>query len=480
MALRPRQTGSSIKIFILVGGDRGRGASRRPDRRHVALRAAQSRRSEGAVRHHVGRQQAAGDVAGDDVVVDQLRVRPPVADRRPEPSRRHDLSDGHSATSPATRPSTAPARSSRSPATRPVPTRWPRSTWPPACRRSRTTGCITIRTTSSASTAPTDLGLPARDRPVCRCSTPQAADTTVNILKGVLTRGTARSVGGLDGGARPGRRQDRHAGQQHQLLVRRLHAAADDRGVGRRSEGLHPHGEHPRVHGGRGAARCRAARSRPAIWKAFMEPAHFVLPALDWPAPAATRSSSRRGCTCPATNAWLDPAVAVVGPPTRRSPALIQRSRHPLRCTRPSIPAPRSRRRSSIRRPRCPRWRAACSCTTAPEVSRDPRRRPPPRRRRRRPRPRPNRPRLQEDRCPPSTSSSPCRSSMPPSIRSPTGGSGSPNGRWRSPRPPRSPGSRRSGRRRCARARHRRPSGSTSWRRPVRRERRRRRGSSSS
>ena len=45
----------------------------------------------------------------------------------------------------------------------------------------------------------------------------------------------------------PGRRQDRHPGRQHERLVRRLHAPADDRGVDRRPERLHEDGRRARV-----------------------------------------------------------------------------------------------------------------------------------------------------------------------------------------------------------------------------------------
>ena len=82
--------------------------------------------------------------------------------------------------------------------------------------------------------------------------TPQAADTTVNILKGVLTRGTARSVGGLDGGARPSAgktgTQDNNSNAWFVGFTPQLTTAV---WVGD-PEGLHPDGEHPRVHGGRG------------------------------------------------------------------------------------------------------------------------------------------------------------------------------------------------------------------------------------
>ncbi len=59
----------------------------------------------------------------------------------------------------------------------------------------------------------------------------------------------------------PGRRQDRDPAGQHQRLVRRLHARADDVGVGRRSGRLHADGERPRVRGRQ--PRVRPGRSLP-------------------------------------------------------------------------------------------------------------------------------------------------------------------------------------------------------------------------
>ena len=54
-----------------------------------------------------------------------------------------------------------------------------------------------------------------------------------------------------------GGRQDRHTGQQHQRLVRRLHPAAHDRRVGGQSQRLRGDGRHPRVQPVR--RRCRGA-----------------------------------------------------------------------------------------------------------------------------------------------------------------------------------------------------------------------------
>ena len=94
MALAPRQTGSSQKTFILVRRPAGRSGARRRHRRPAAVRASQSGRPDRAVRDHRRRQPRAGLVAGDDGVLDQLRLCPPRPDRRPQPGRPHDVRDG--------------------------------------------------------------------------------------------------------------------------------------------------------------------------------------------------------------------------------------------------------------------------------------------------------------------------------------------------------------------------------------------------
>ncbi|HEY5873721.1 MAG TPA: transglycosylase domain-containing protein, partial [Ilumatobacteraceae bacterium] len=122
---------------------------------------------------------------------------------------------------------------------------------------------------------------------------PQAADTTVNILKGVLTRGTARSVGGLDGGARPSAgktgTQDNNSNAWFVGFTPQLTTAV---WVG------DPKAYTPMVNipefTAVGVGKVQGGTFPARIWKAFMEPAHFLLPALDWPAPAPpTRRAAR-------------------------------------------------------------------------------------------------------------------------------------------------------------------------------------------
>ena len=140
-------------------------------------------------------------------------------------------------------------------------------------------------------------------------------------MKGVLTRGTARSA--LSSFNRPADRQDGHAGRQHQLVVRRRHSAADHRRLGGRPElatrtmvnipefrkdgvsqgaGRHLPGEHlAHVHGG----------SAPP-----------ALPVLDWP--EATRPTVRAcrpklylpGVECLFQAGQRRPALGGTSPPT--------------------------------------------------------------------------------------------------------------------------------------------------------------------
>ena len=77
-------------------GTAGRRAARRRHRRAAPVRAAQPRRSERAVRDHRRGRAASPTRCGDDVGVDQLRVRAAGPDRRAQPSRRHDVPDGRS------------------------------------------------------------------------------------------------------------------------------------------------------------------------------------------------------------------------------------------------------------------------------------------------------------------------------------------------------------------------------------------------
>ena len=93
MALAPRQTGSSQKMFILAAALQA-GRPPRTSSTAAAVRPAQPGRPERSVRDHRRGEPRAGHAAGDDVGVDQLRLRPAGPDRRAEPGRQHDLPDG--------------------------------------------------------------------------------------------------------------------------------------------------------------------------------------------------------------------------------------------------------------------------------------------------------------------------------------------------------------------------------------------------
>ena len=158
--------------------------------------------------------------------VDQLRLRPPVPDRRAQPDGRHRVPHGAVAVpvpGPAggDRPANADSRAVRQLRDRRQRDE-PRSTWRPASRPSPTRACTTSRTTSS--TIDDADGQPHL-HPLRRRHAgprPGVALTTVDILKGVLT---ARHRPQLPARRRPsGLRQDRHAGRQHERLVRRRHA----------------------------------------------------------------------------------------------------------------------------------------------------------------------------------------------------------------------------------------------------------------
>ena len=83
--------------------------------------------------------------------------------------------------------------------------------------------------------------------------------TAIDVLKGVLH---PRHRAALPARTVAGRRQDGHPAGQHQRLVRRLHARADDVGVGRRPGRLHADGERPRVRRAPTASPSRAVATR--------------------------------------------------------------------------------------------------------------------------------------------------------------------------------------------------------------------------
>ena len=164
--------------------------------------------------------------------------------------------------------------------------------------------------------------------------------TAIDVLKGVLIRGTGRRYP-LN---RAGRRQDRHAAGQHQRLVRRLHAGADDVGVGRRPGRLHADGERPRVRGRQ--PRVRPGRSLPdADLAGVHEPGAGVRPAERLGAAAARRPAA--GAAVPAGQRVPGPAPSS---PVARCSAPC---RPPRRRRRPGSAGP-SRRRRHRRRHRPP------------------------------------------------------------------------------------------------------------------------------
>ena len=174
MALSPRQTGSSIKFFVLAAALQ---AGAQPDDiidgQNVCTFAVPDAEPF-VIKDAVSR--APGHAGPDDVALDQLRLRPPGPDRRPQPDGRHGRT-GCPSRCTCTRGSRratvrpAPRASSRSSASRPAPTRCRRWTWRRAPRRSPTAGCTTSRTTSSGSTPPTGSASTPTPTPAPRSST---------------------------------------------------------------------------------------------------------------------------------------------------------------------------------------------------------------------------------------------------------------------------------------------------------------------
>jgi penicillin-binding protein 1A len=132
-----------------------------------------------------------------------------------------------------------------------------------------------------------------RNDPGVQVLDPWVADTEVDILKGVLTKGTARRLGGLDGGARPAAgktgTQENNTNAGFVGFTTQLATAV---WVG------NPRGYVPMVNVPEflavGVENVQGATFPASIWKAFMEPAHVGLPIEDWPAPPpASRQPAR-------------------------------------------------------------------------------------------------------------------------------------------------------------------------------------------
>ena len=168
----PRQTGSSIKLFILAAAVQAGAQAERPPRRHQAVRAAEPGQRGRAVRDHRRSERRCR----------HARSRTPRSrsTARSPGSRRSSGSTGWSTrptgwrarrTSTGISPSPTGCRSSRSPASPRAPTRCRRSTWPPVCRRSPTKACTTTRTTSSSSTMRRASACTPTSTPARRCST---------------------------------------------------------------------------------------------------------------------------------------------------------------------------------------------------------------------------------------------------------------------------------------------------------------------
>ncbi len=118
-----------------------------------------------------------------------------------------------------------------------------------------------------------------------------AALTTVDILKGVLTDGTARSYpldGGRPASGKTGTQQD----NTNAWFVGFTPYLTTAVWVG------DPNGYTPMVNipefGGRNASRVQGGRYPTQIWKTYMDPAHAALPPTDWePPPAPPREAAR-------------------------------------------------------------------------------------------------------------------------------------------------------------------------------------------
>ena len=100
-----------------------------------------------------------------------------------------------------------------------------------------------------------DPGTPVLDR--------QVALTAIDVLKGVLTGGTARGRAGRSRRPPAGVRQDRHAGEELDGVLRRRHAVPVDRRAGARPRPLHADG---------GSARVRRRRRRPGAGRHVPSP----------------------------------------------------------------------------------------------------------------------------------------------------------------------------------------------------------------
>ena len=171
MALVPRQTGSSIKIFILAAALQAGVQPDRPARRAQPLHVRRPQRRNEAVPHQRCDGRGVATLQQHTWSSINCAYRPLVADHRPAPGRRHHVPHGALALPLPGPPDRAPVEPYGVVRHR-CQSRCARSTWRRACRRSRTTACTTIRTTSTTSNAPTAPGCTRTRIPVYRCSIP--------------------------------------------------------------------------------------------------------------------------------------------------------------------------------------------------------------------------------------------------------------------------------------------------------------------
>ncbi len=169
MALSPRQTGSSIKLFILAAAVQA-GAQANdlidgtdPCRFDVP---GQEQFEVDAVDNGLNTLQSQTTKSINCAFVQAL------ADRGTQSGRRHHLSDGsRRPTSTRISRSRSDSRSSRSSVLPPAPTSCRRSTWQPGCRLLPTKASITTRTTSTSSTTRPENASTPTSTPAPRFST---------------------------------------------------------------------------------------------------------------------------------------------------------------------------------------------------------------------------------------------------------------------------------------------------------------------
>ena len=171
MALQPRQTGSSIKLFVLAAALQ---AGAQPDDiidgQNDCTFAVPGTSRPFVIKDAVSLAPATvAEMTWRSINCAYVRLAQIVGLNRMVDTDLPDGPVGVPVPGSAGRPSAD--RWSRSSASRPAPTRWRRSTWRRAPRRSPTAACTTSRTTSTASTPPTAGGSTPTPTPARRCWT---------------------------------------------------------------------------------------------------------------------------------------------------------------------------------------------------------------------------------------------------------------------------------------------------------------------